>query len=531
MNKRTVIVVTLIAGVFAIAAPIVAALYAANRESLEIEKDQALIIAREVLRRSEVGADQTESAIIRLIGMHLAQPCSDAAIAEMRTIDIGSSYLQMVGYVSGDKLLCSSLGRHDPPVPLGPADYVTPRGTTIRSAVELSIAADQKFLVVQRGNYAAVAHHDLTIDVFIDRHDVSLGLYAPSSGRKLIYRGKAEPSWEHRPHGKNQSTAFFDGRYVVALVQSGRYDVAAYAALPASYLDGRVRNLAIVLVPIGLLVGLLLAGAMVVLARQQMSLRTSIRQGLKRKEFFMMYQPIVDLKSGRCVGVEALLRWKRADGSQMRPDLFIPVAEEHGLIRLITQRVMDLVAYDITSLIRRYPGFRISFNFSSDDLQAFEIVPALREFLHTTSVDPGNIIVEATERGFLSPGLTRQVIRDIRGLGIQVAIDDFGTGYSSLSYLTTLEVDYLKIDRTFVEAVDTDAATSQVALHIIAMAKSLNLAITAEGVETPAQAEFLRRQGVSFGQGWLFGKPMSIGELERWLEVPDGFPEATKVQI
>jgi sensor c-di-GMP phosphodiesterase-like protein len=192
---------------------------------------------------------------------------------------------------------------------------------------------------------------------------------------------------------------------------------------------------------------------------------------------------------------------------------------------------MDLVAHDIFGLVRRYPDFRISFNFSSTDLQSPEIVPALQEFLRRTSVDSANIVIEATERGFLSPELTSQVIRDIRALGVQVAIDDFGTGYSSLSYLTTLEVDYLKIDKIFVEAVDTDAATSQVALHIIEMAKSLNLAITAEGIETPAQAEFLRRHGVSFGQGWLFGKPMSIGELERRLETLEGFPEATERPI
>ena len=247
------------------------------------------------------------------------------------------------------------------------------------------------------------------------------------------------------------------------------------------------------------------------------SLAAAIRTGLKRNELFLLYQPIVDLESGEWVGAEALIRWQRPTGELVDPNIFIPIAEKSGLIEQVTQRVLELAARDTGAFLRRHPRFYVAVNLSAADLHSPRLPAQLDDFLSTTAAAPGNLVVEITERGLLNVELAREMLRTLRAKGVRVAIDDFGTGYSGLSYLQTLEVDYLKIDKTFVDAIATEAPTSHVVQHIIEMAKSLKLKLTAEGVETEAQARFLRQHGVEYAQGWLFAKPMKFVDIERVL--------------
>ena len=512
MEKRATIIVTLFIAFVAIAAPIVLTLQQARKQGFDLQTAHLLGYARDVVRRTDSAGDQIHAGIERLVATRTTQPCSEENLGTMRSIDLSSTYIQAIGHVSDERLMCSSLGSHGPGLPLGPVDVVLRSGASLRYSVSLPFNSDVSYLVMERFGYAAIVHKDLPIDATTAEQDVSLATITLTNQRFFASRGFVKQQWAEAVSDQQQAT-FVDGDYVVAVARSDKYNIVGIAALPIHYLDRRARDLATVLVPIGLLGGIVLALAVLYLAKLQLSMPSVIRTALRRKEFFLNYQPVVELSTGKWVGAEALIRWRRPSGEMVRPDLFIQAAEDSGLIERITQQVIELVRQDAANLFSQYPEFHIAINLSSADLKSERALGLLKQLAADLKAGPHNIIVEATERGFMHADAAKKVIETLRGGGIRVAIDDFGTGYSSLSYLESFQVDLLKIDKSFVDTMDMDAATSHVVPHIIEMAKALKLEMVAEGVEREPQARYLRDHGVQYAQGWLFGKPMSMADL------------------
>jgi sensor c-di-GMP phosphodiesterase-like protein len=334
----------------------------------------------------------------------------------------------------------------------------------------------------------------------------------PKNRQIRSLRGDIQLDWLDRVTDEPTVT-FIDDGHIVAIAKSSKLPTITMVAAPIHHMQSRIVNIALLLTPIGLVTGLALLWTTLRVIRQQSSMPAIIKEALQEREFFLVYQPIVDLTTGEWIGVEALIRWKRPSGEFIRPDLFIPVAEDNGLIQKITAQVIEMLADDLPEILKRKPDCHVGINLSANDMQTEDALKLLKAVSDDTGIPSGALTVEVTERGIANSEEARSIVRDFRSEGIRVAVDDFGTGYSSLSYLETFELDYLKIDKSFVDKIGTHSAASHVVLHIIEMSKGLNLEMIAEGIETEDQARFLRDQGVQYGQGWLFSKPLSLNDL------------------
>ncbi|WP_126147228.1 EAL domain-containing protein [Synechococcus elongatus] len=510
MKKRNALIFAVGTSVFAIALPTLISINIASREALIGEQNYMLATARGLLRSSEKAADQVDKGFKELRALQSVQTCDPEQIQVMRKIDLASAYIQAIGYVSGNKLVCSSMGKDS--LDLGPVDIVQPSGAKLRRNVEFNFAKGLKFIVIERDGFAAVIQKDVPLDISKDVENISITTLSKSNPETLTARGFIDPKWISALNNRQEST-FIDKGHIIAAVPSQRYFLGAVVATPVTGLASRTRAIAWIIVPVGILAGIILWLSVIYFLRGQLALPAVIKTAIKRREFFLTYQPIVNLQTGDWVGAEALVRWKRPDGKTMAPDIFIPVAEDSGLIQLITEYIVETLSREAIGFFDEFPRFHIGINLSAADLHTPQTVSLMRKVAKATSAKPGSLIVEATERGFTDPKLANGVISSLRADGIQVAIDDFGTGYSSLSYLENLELDYLKIDKSFVDTIGRDTATSNVVTHIIEIAKTLDLMMVAEGVETELQANFLRDRGVQYAQGWFFAKPMLFSEL------------------
>ncbi len=253
-----------------------------------------------------------------------------------------------------------------------------------------------------------------------------------------------------------------------------------------------------------------LAGVLALRRRQEMP--ALLRRCLRRDELTLVYQPIVDLNSGRMVSAEALVRWYTEDGKAVRPDVFVALAEEMGLISEITNCVIRIAAAEMVETLRRF-DVRIGLNIAAADLQDPDLPDRLHRHFVARGVPASRVSLELTERSSAARDNCIAAIARLRERGHLVYIDDFGTGYSSLSYLHELAVDVIKLDKSFTDTIGTGAVTASVVPQILAMAQSLKLGVIVEGVETEAQESYLRAQGVRYVQGWRYGKPMRAADL------------------
>ncbi|MEO5344958.1 MAG: EAL domain-containing protein [Magnetococcus sp. YQC-9] len=253
---------------------------------------------------------------------------------------------------------------------------------------------------------------------------------------------------------------------------------------------------------------------------KRMTIENGLRLALERNELFLLYQPQMDVISGRLMGVEALIRWKSAEMGLVSPVNFIPIAEESDLIASIGEWVLRTACRQ--NRLWQDQGFepiRMAVNLSARQFQNRDLPVKVARILEDSGLDARYLELELTEGMFMrDANETVTTLQTLRNMNLQLSIDDFGTGYSSLSYLKRFPIHTLKIDRAFVRDVITDPDDAAITKTILSMAKNLNLQVVAEGVSDPDQLEFLRSLGCDLVQGFLFSPPVSPEEIAKFLE-------------
>jgi len=251
----------------------------------------------------------------------------------------------------------------------------------------------------------------------------------------------------------------------------------------------------------------------------RLSLERELFRAQERGEFVLYYQPIAEVATQRIVSAEALIRWQHPVRGLVPPDEFIPVAEETGLILQIGSWVLESACRQGAEWGRICPGFRVSVNVSARQLREPSFVALVRDALWNSGIAPDALELEVTETAAMaSPERIAQALGALRSMGVRTVIDDFGTGYSSLSHLKQLPVVKLKIDKSFTHDVTSDPNDAAIASATIAMAHSLKLSVTAEGVEEPEQLDFYRANNCDEFQGYLLAKPGPAREITRMIE-------------
>jgi len=247
----------------------------------------------------------------------------------------------------------------------------------------------------------------------------------------------------------------------------------------------------------------------------RLNLANELRKALDRDEMRLYYQPKIDIKTGQIFGAEALMRWMHPTRGIISPGIFIPMAEDMGMINALGDWALQIACNQ--SRVWQLAGIgdlRVAVNVSGQQFHHAKVVKSLEQILKTTGLDPRFLEIELTE-SLIMENATENIaaLHALKEMGFTLAVDDFGTGYSSLSYLTAFPVDVLKIDRSFVKDIPARPNDMAIVTAIVAMARSLNLSIVAEGVETEEQLAFLVGLGCEYFQGFLFAKPVPSAEF------------------
>jgi len=501
MKRTPTLLITVATAVLAAVLPMALMTWLSWQQATGVEQRELERTTERALRRADLAYAQARDALL-FMGTTRLPPCSDAHIRLMQSRVVVTSSVDQIGYFENGVMRCNSWGPVAAPILLGTPDHVTADGIGMRLDVNPRASYGRRMLSLRLGDYDALMDPGHFVNL-IDDPEVRVAIATPD-GRLIAEQGVDDPALLETL--LRDPRTGMDERTLYASARNDQW--LAIATAPRTQLRTTFVQQFWLFFPLSALLALACVAASVWLSRRRLSLAGELAKALRNDELHIEYQPLIELETGACVGAEALVRWTRPDGSQVRPDLFIPVAEDSGQILAITDVVIDKVIAELRELLLEDRSVHVAINLAPEDMMSGRALKVLAGKLAGTGISNQQIWLEATERGFMDIDRARAVISSARHAGYRVAIDDFGVGYSSLQYLQQLPLDALKIDKAFIDAIGTDSATSPVIGHIIDMARTLGLQIVAEGVETEEQLAFLHARQVDYGQGWLFSRAL-----------------------
>ncbi len=383
----------------AVIAPIVAALLIAHHQSFAAERQRAQSLATDVVGRADVARWQMTSALRELEALPAHEPCSNDGIRRMASTVLEYEQLQGAGYIKDDYLLCTAGGPVTPPFPMGKVQFRTILGYGARPVAKLPFAPDVGLISISApSGYTFFLHPKLTLDLQLANEREAIGIIAISPHALYNQRGPVDVQLLG-PFFKSGQTTFVIRDRLVSVQRSKSGDYAGFAMLPMDEVDAGIGRYLLFLLPIGLTCGAILILLLRIFVRSENSFVTIAKRALKSNEFYLRYQPVVELATGRWVGAEALVRWHHAAGEELRPDIFIPYLEEAGLITSLTDRVFELLAADVGGNLAGRNDFYVTVNLASEDLRG----DRLARLLCTSFRDRGDR-TRTDRRGRRAPG-------------------------------------------------------------------------------------------------------------------------------
>jgi sensor c-di-GMP phosphodiesterase-like protein len=476
------------------------------------------------LSRNAAALSGELSATFRAVNASRSPQCSNAELSTLQAQTFRSSQLKDIGRTHNGKLYCSAfLGRLKKPYVEGVPTLVLADGTHVYADVALVLASmgGDHGTVLESGDADAV----LSPNAFDhwDRPHASYTIVAVDRKTNQMARIAGSNLTIQASRVFAPGFATFAGK-IYRRSCSDRNQLCAVTSESIADVWGSSRTTQVAYSAMGGFAGLSLALMGALLYLRTIGVSYQLHRAIQRRSpsLRLVYEPILDSRTQRTVGAEALLRWTDQTGASISPDVFVRMAEEKGFIDELTAFVVRRAIREMGDLLHQHPGFTLSINIAASDMSGNQLARLLETEVSRANIHPGQIALELTERSTANLAVARTAIQRLRKAGYKVHIDDFGTGFSSLSYIDQLAVNAIKIDRSFTRALGTDAVTAPILPQMIAMAESLGVEVIVEGVETEVQRKFLSANDKPLRlQGWYFSKPLSAEALSSFLDRND----------